>query len=102
MPYTVKKLAELSSVSVRTLHHYDDIDLLKPAFYGANQYRYYEEKEALLLQKILFYRELGFSLPDIKEILTNKRFDKIKALEAHRQNLQGDLRRPMGYSKKTF
>lgn len=93
MPYTVKKLAELSGVSIRTLHHYDDIGLLKPAYYGENHYRYYEEEQVLLLQQILFYRELGFSLPDIKEILMNESFDKIEALESHRQNLQGDLNR---------
>ena len=62
MSYTVNKLAKLSGVSVRALHFYDEIGLLKPAFYGENNYRYYEEEQLLLLQQILFFREMGFSL----------------------------------------
>ncbi|MCP5505495.1 MAG: MerR family transcriptional regulator [Chlamydiales bacterium] len=58
MSYTVKELAEYSGVSVRTLHWYDEIGLLKPACVGANGYRYYEEEELLLLQQILLYRKL--------------------------------------------
>lgn len=65
MPYTVNKLAKLSGVSVRTLHFYDEVGLLKPAYYVENNYRYYEEEQLLLLQQILFYRELGFQLNDI-------------------------------------
>ena len=60
MPYTVKKLAKLSGISVRALRFYDTIGLLKPAYYGDNNYRYYEEEQILLLQQILFYREIGF------------------------------------------
>lgn len=62
MVYTVQKLASLSGVSVRTLHHYDEIGLLKPAYIGGNGYRYYEEEQALLLQQILFFRNLGLEL----------------------------------------
>jgi DNA-binding transcriptional MerR regulator len=62
MFYTVKKLAELSGVSVRTLHYYDEIGLLRPAYCGENKYRYYEKEQLLVLQQILFYRQLGFSL----------------------------------------
>jgi DNA-binding transcriptional MerR regulator len=57
--YTVKQLARLSGVSVRTLHHYDEIGLLRPAFVGENRYRYYGREELLRLQDILFHRELG-------------------------------------------
>ena len=69
MAYTVKKLAAMSGVSVRTLHFYDEVGLLKPAYVGANGYRFYEEAQLLTLQQILFYRELGFELKQIKRIL---------------------------------
>jgi DNA-binding transcriptional MerR regulator len=67
MQYTVNKLAKLSGVSPRTLRFYDEIDLLKPSFYGDNQYRYYEEEQLLMLQQILFFRELGLNklLPSV-------------------------------------
>lgn len=91
MTYTVNKLAKLSGVSVRTLHFYDEIDLLKPAFYGENNYRYYEEEQLLILQQILFYRELGFQLNDIKRIISSPDFDKLNALESHRKILIKNL-----------
>jgi DNA-binding transcriptional MerR regulator len=93
MSYTVNKLAKLSGVSVRTLHFYDQIGLLKPAYYGENNYRYYEEEQLLLLQQILFYRELGFPLNEIREFLRNESFDKIKALTSHREILIKNLDR---------
>jgi DNA-binding transcriptional MerR regulator len=58
MGYTVKQVAEISGVSVRTLHFYDETGLLKAARQGANGYRFYEEPQLLTLQQILFYREL--------------------------------------------
>jgi DNA-binding transcriptional MerR regulator len=69
MAYTVKKLAKISGISIRTLRFYDEIGLLKPAYYGENNYRYYEEEQVLILQQILFYRELGFPLKDIHRII---------------------------------
>src|SRR3954464_5497167 len=69
MAYTVKQVATVSGVSVRTLHFYDEAGLLKPAYHGANGYRFYEEPQLLTLQQILFYRELGFELKQIKQIL---------------------------------
>ena len=54
MAYTVNKLAKLSGVSARTLRFYDEIGLLKPAYVGDNEYRYYEEEQLLMLQQILF------------------------------------------------
>jgi len=91
MQYTVNKLARLSGVSPRTLRFYDEIGLLKPAFYGDNQYRYYEEEQLLMLQQILFFRELGFSLDDIQRIISSDDFDKIEALNAHKSILQKNL-----------
>ena len=93
MAYTVKKLAELSGVSVRTLHFYDEIGLLAPAYVGEQGYRYYEEKQLLMLQQILFFRELGFELKDIQQILSQSDFDKVTALQTHRQVLQEKKKR---------
>jgi len=93
MQYTVKKLAQLSGVSIRTLRFYDEIDLLKPAFYGENKYRYYEEEQLLMLQQILFFRELGFPLNDIQRILSSNDFDKIESLKSHKSMLQAGLER---------
>ena len=91
MNYTVKQLAKLSGVSVRTLHWYDEIGLLKPAYQGVNRYRYYGETELLLLQQILFYRELGFGLGDIQKLLSSKDFDILGALKSHRIALQKEI-----------
>jgi MerR family transcriptional regulator, thiopeptide resistance regulator len=93
MAYTVKKLAALSGVSVRTLHFYDEAGLLKPAYHGANGYRFYEQPQLLTLQQILFYRELGFELKQIKVILGRSDFDKVAALETHRKVLRKNLAR---------
>lgn len=93
MRYTVNKLAKLSGVSPRTLRFYDKIDLLKPAFYGDNQYRYYEEEQLLMLQQILFFRELGFPLGDIQQILSSNDFDKIESLKTHKSMLKAGLER---------
>lgn len=91
MAYTVKKLAKLSGVSIRTLRFYDEIGLLKPAYYGDNHYRYYEDSQLLTLQQILFFRELGFRLIDIQRIISNPDFDRITALESHRKKLEENL-----------
>jgi DNA-binding transcriptional MerR regulator len=91
--YTVIEVARLSGVSVRTLHHYDEIGLLKPDSVGANGYRYYGREELLRLQQILFHRELGFALDEIASILDAAGFDKAGALRAHRERLQAERRR---------
>lgn len=88
MAYTVKQVAAVSGVSVRTLHFYDEVELLKPAYSKANGYRIYEEPQLLMLQQILFYRELGFELKRIKEILSQRKFEKVAALKSHRQVLE--------------
>ncbi len=93
MAYTVKQLATLSGVSIRTLHHYDETDLLPPAYIGRNGYRFYEEEQLLSLQQILFYRELGLSLLQIKDILQRSDFDKIAALSAHKKALREQVGR---------
>src|SRR5438874_5926852 len=93
MAYTVKQVAAMSGVSVRTLHFYDETALLKPAYSRANGYRIYEEPQLLMLQQILFYRELGFELKRIKEILSQPKFEKVSALKSHRQVLEKNATR---------
>lgn len=91
--YTVKQVAAMSGTTVRTLHYYDEAGLLKPAYHGANGYRYYEEPQLLTLQQILFYRELGFELKRIQRILGRRNFEKISALQSHRKVLQSNITR---------
>lgn len=93
MQYTIKKLAKISGISVRTLHWYDKIGLLKPAFYQTNGYRVYEEEQLLRLQQILFFRELDFSLDDVQRLLDSNDFDKIDTLQLHKQALAQNLDR---------
>ena len=86
--YSVKKLAKLAGVSIRTLHLYDQIGLLKPSIRTEARYRMYSEKELLRLQQILFYKELDFPLKDIGDILDNPQFDLVQALLSHKVSLQ--------------
>ncbi len=88
MEYTIKQLADLAGISRRTLHHYDQIGLLKPARKPLNQYRVYDESAVLQLQQILFYRELGFKLAEIKQIMAQPDFDILQALQSHRVALE--------------
>lgn len=85
--FTVKQLSKLAGVTPRTLHHYDEIGLLKPTRVGENGYRYYGEESLLRLQQILFYRELDMPLEDIKSIVGRRDFDVLGALESHKQAL---------------
>jgi DNA-binding transcriptional MerR regulator/quercetin dioxygenase-like cupin family protein len=105
MAYTVKQVAAMSGVSVRTLHFYDETGLLKPAYLGANGYRFYEEPQLLKLQQILFYRELGFELRQIKQVLGRADFEIAAALQSHRKVLEKNLartRRLIGTIEKTI
>lgn len=85
MSYTVNKLAILAGISVRTLHYYDEIGLLRPSTIAKNGYRYYEEKELIRLQQILFFRELDFPLDEIKHMLDRPGFSVIEALKDHKK-----------------
>ena len=93
MTYTVKQLAELAGVSARTLHYYDQIGLLKPSEVGANGYRHYQQDEVYRLQQILFYKELGLELKEIKQILDQPDFNLIRSLEAHKAALEQETNR---------
>jgi len=87
MRYTVKSVAKLAGVSVRTLHHYDEIGLLRPASVSDSGYRQYSDTDLERLQQILFFRELEFSLQEIKQILDRPGFDRREALRTHRKLL---------------
>src|SRR5215210_3426472 len=91
--FTVKQLSKLAGVTPRTLHHYDEIGLLKPSRVGDNGYRYYGEESVLRLQQILFYRELGIPLEAIKEIMGRRDFDVLGALGSHKEALQKQVTR---------
>lgn len=78
---TVHEVSEISGVSIRALHYYDSIGLLKPAAITDAGYRLYSEKELKRLQSILFFRELEFSLGEIKKILDEPSFDEKAALK---------------------
>ncbi len=85
---TVRQLAAISGVTVRTLHHYDGIGLLRPARVGSNGYRYYGRAEMLRLQRILFHRELGVPLEEIAELLALESDDQEGVLLQHRARLE--------------
>jgi MerR family transcriptional regulator, thiopeptide resistance regulator len=90
---TVKQVAKASGVSVRALHHYDEIGLLKPAHVGKNRYRYYGREELLRLQQILLHRELGIPLSEIGAILDAPGFDRLEALQSQRGRLAAEAKR---------
>lgn len=87
MEYTIKKLSSMAGVSTRTLRYYDEIGILKPARINSSGYRIYGQKEVDKLQQIMFYRELGVSLDDIKKIIMSPDFDETKALIEHKNKL---------------
>ena len=82
MKMHIKEFSELTGVSVRTLHYYDEIGLLKPSSVdGLNGYRFYDDENLSLMQEILFYRELDFPLKDIRRILSSPDYDKKSAIK---------------------
>jgi DNA-binding transcriptional MerR regulator len=91
--YSVKQLARLAGVSVRTLHHYDQLGLLTPSVRTGAGYRMYGTAELLRLQQILFYKELDLSLQEIMDILDSADFDLLQALENHKVMLQAKSER---------
>ncbi len=91
--YSVKQLAAVAGVSARTLHYYDEIGLLRPSRNPDNGYRIYQAEALLRLQQILFLRELGLRLDEIKAILDSPSFDLLPALEQHYQALLERRRR---------
>ena len=83
----VSEVAKLTGVTVRTLHYYDEIGLLKPSKVTEAGYRLYSNADLEILQQILFFRELDFSLSDIREIMLNPTYSRETALQNHRELL---------------
>lgn len=84
----IKELAIIAKISTRTLRYYDEIDLLHPHYIDENGYRYYTDKEVDTLQNIMFYRELGYSLTNIKEIIFSNNYDIVSSLKQHYEELK--------------
>lgn len=82
---SISQVAKLTGISIRTLQYYDEIDLLKPSKLTSSGYRLYDENALQALQQILFFKELGFSLKEIKEILENPDFDRIAAFKKQKE-----------------
>ena len=89
----ISEVAKLSGVTVRTLHYYDEIGLLKPSDTTEAGYRVYSNKDLETLQQILFFRELDFPLNEIKEIMTNPNYNKNEALNKHKELLMENRKR---------
>lgn len=86
--YQVKDVARITGISIRTLHHYDDIKLLVPRTRTRAGYRLYNDDDLFRLQQILIGRELGLSLEEIRRSLDDPRFDRRKALIQQREQLK--------------
>ena len=84
----ISRVAKLTGVTVRTLHYYDEIGLLKPSQVTEAGYRVYDDADLEVLQQILFFRELDFSLEDIRKIMQNPAYEKESALRKQRELLE--------------
>lgn len=96
---TVKQVSELTGISVRTLQYYDEIGLLKPSEITQAGYRMYDDDALEVLQQILFFKELDFTLKEIKVIIESPKFDKSKAFENQRKLIQAKRDRLDGLLK---
>ena len=85
---TVHEVSKLTGVSIRTLQYYDRIGLLHPARYTDAGYRLYDDTALETLQQFLLFRELEFSLSEIRQIIQNPSFDRRKALDQQIELLQ--------------
>ena len=90
---TVKQVSELTGISVRTLQYYDEIGLLAPTKLTDSGYRLYDDAALGTLQQILFFKELDFSLKEIKAIIENPAFDKTEAYKQQKQLLETKRKR---------
>ena len=90
---TVHEVAALTGITIRTLHYYDEIGLLKPATVTGSNYRLYTDDDLSRLQEILFFREVGFALKEIKELIHSPNYDRNAALKRHLAILQAQKER---------
>jgi len=89
--WKVGELASLTGLTVRTLHHYDEIGVLKPSEYSNSGHRLYVEEDIIRLQQILSLKQLGFSLEEIKDCLQNPDFSPAKAIKSHVDKLNQQI-----------
>lgn len=102
---TVKQVSDLTGISVRTLHYYDEIGLLKPSEITETGYRLYDDEALKILQQILFFKELDMPLKEVKDIMTSPYFDKMEALKNQKKLLmlkQKRLKGLIGLINKTL
>ena len=92
-PMTVHEVAQLTGITPRTLHYYDEIGLLKPSIVTEAKYRQYTDNDLSILQEILFFREVGFALKEIKELLASPNYIRSEALERHLTILEAQRER---------
>ncbi|HEX2027197.1 MAG TPA: MerR family transcriptional regulator [Nitriliruptorales bacterium] len=90
---TIGEVAKLANVTVRTLHHYDEIGLVRPSGRTEAGYRLYDGSDLQRLQTVLFYRELGFPLDDIRAVMADADFDRGQALREQRKLLEAQAHR---------
>src|ERR1700751_1376359 len=90
---TVGEVAELAGVTVRTLHHYDELGLLAPSERSGSGYRLYSYDDLARLQEILIWRQLGLALAEIKSLLDDPEYDRISALERQRELVEREIDR---------
>ncbi len=105
MAYSIRELSDLAGVSARTLRYYDEIGLLRPLYTNSAGIRHYGEREVMLLQQILFYRERGFGLKQIQQMVYQEGFDMVGALEEHLLELERQrerMDRLIGAVRKTL
>ena len=76
---TVHEVADLTGITIRTLHYYDEIGLLEPTMVTDSKYRLYTDDDLSRLQEILFFREVGFALKEIKRLLASPNYDRYKS-----------------------
>ena len=91
--YSVKELADLANISVRSLHYYDQVGILKPQVNPKNKYRSYGDEDLERLQQILFLKELDFKIAEIKSILDSKEFDRLGALKGQKELVKKKIQR---------
>ena len=89
----ISEVAKLTGVTVRTLHYYDEIGLLRPSEITESGYRLYDEAALESLQQILFFRELDFPLNKIKEIMIDPNYDKVFTLIKQKELLMQKRKR---------
>jgi len=91
--YLIREFAKLTRVTVRTLHYYDQIGLLKPSFERPNGYRVYTDADLLKLQQIVTLKFMGFSLEETRRLLASKGYEAVKALKVQAEAVRDEIAR---------